>query len=84
MTLNIYIYSIVAIVVLALVTTYYIRGVQIDNYKIEVQQLETSKVIMKDVAKVKEFESNQTIELYKQKAVQDEVNTSIGTHTISF
>ena len=56
-----------------------VKSLELDN-----QNLKTEKVFIFEESKVKEFESNQTIELYKQKGITDEVNNSIGFHTISF
>ena len=56
-----------------------VKSLELDN-----QNLKTEKVFILEESKVKEFESNQTIELYKQKGITDEVNNSIGFHTISF
>jgi len=56
-----------------------VKSLELDN-----QNLKTEKVFISEESKVKEFESNQTIELYKQKGITDEVNNSIGFHTISF
>ena len=83
--MGIYVYGAVAIAVAGLLVTYYVRGVQLDAAKVEIEQLEVKQVVLEKVTVVREFESNQTIELYKQKAVaHEEVNTSIGNHTISF
>ena len=56
-----------------------VKSLELDN-----QNLKTEKVFIFEESKVKEFESNQTIELYKQKGITDEVNTSIGFHSLSF
>ena len=56
-----------------------VKSLELDN-----QNLKTEKVFIFEESKVKEFESNQTIELYKQKGITDEVNNSIGFHSLSF
>ena len=56
-----------------------VKSLELDN-----QNLKTEKVFISEESKVKEFESNQTIELYKQKGITDEVNNSIGFHSLSF
>ena len=62
-----------------------ILGTEIKSLKLDNQNLKTEKVIIVEESEVKEFESNQTIELYKQKGVKHEdINTSIGVHTIIF
>jgi len=61
-----------------------ILGAEVKSLKLDNQNLKTEKVIILEESKVKEFEDNQTIEVYKQKGVNDEVNTSIGFHSLSF
>ena len=61
-----------------------ILGAEVKSLKLDNQNLKTEKVIILEESKVKEFENNQTIEVYKQKGVHDEVNTSIGFHSLSF
>jgi len=61
-----------------------ILGAEVKSLKLDNQNLKTEKVIILEESKVKEFESNQTIELYKQKGVKHEdINLSIGSHSIN-
>jgi hypothetical protein len=80
---KLYIYGFIALVIAGFLTAFYTRGLQIENLEKEVEQKENENVIIKDTMEVKQFESNQTIEYLKTKAKKnEEINTSIGTHTI--
>ena len=79
-----YIYMLMLVIVATVGGYLTYQDYQIDMLKLDNQNLKTEKVIILEESKVKEFENNQTIEVYKQKGVHDEVNTSIGFHSLSF
>ena len=80
-----YIYMLMLVIVATVGGYLAYQDYQIDILKLDNQNIKTEKVIIVEESEVKEFESNQTIELYKQKGVKHEdINTSIGVHTIIF
>jgi len=84
-TISSYVIGLLLAVIAILGSLMWVANHKVENLQDEVQRKEQVIYVQKEEHKVKVFEDNQTInKLVKQGKPYEEINTSIGHHTITF